>query len=114
MSIAENDQAPSFELPASGGRSVSLAAMKGKPFVLYFYPKADTPGCTIQGKSFTASKAEFDALGVPREQSRQRFDETLDILNGVELAVWAGQSIALIAPSPRSTRGRSHVLATVG
>jgi peroxiredoxin Q/BCP len=48
VSIAENDTAPDFSLPASGGRTVSLAAMKGKPFVLYFYPKADTPGCTTQ------------------------------------------------------------------
>ncbi|MFL5252235.1 MAG: redoxin domain-containing protein, partial [Rhodopila sp.] len=42
MSVAEGDPAPDFTLPASGGRTVSLAAMKGKTFILYFYPKADT------------------------------------------------------------------------
>ena len=46
MSVQEGDAAPDFEMPASGGRTVSLSALKGKPFLLYFYPKADTPGCT--------------------------------------------------------------------
>ncbi|MBY0335426.1 MAG: thioredoxin-dependent thiol peroxidase [Acetobacteraceae bacterium] len=40
--------APAFEMPASGGRVVSSAALKGQPYLLYFYPKADTPGCTKQ------------------------------------------------------------------
>ena len=44
----EGDPAPDFSLPASGGRTVSLEALKGRPFLLYFYPKADTPGCTKQ------------------------------------------------------------------
>ena len=48
MSVEVGDKAPAFEMPASGGRTVSLKAMKGKPFLLYFYPKADTPGCTKQ------------------------------------------------------------------
>ena len=48
MTIEPGDQAPAFTLPASGGRTVSLAGQHGKPFVLYFYPKADTPGCTTQ------------------------------------------------------------------
>ena len=46
MSLEEGDTAPAFEMPASGGRTVSSNALKGKPYVLYFYPKADTPGCT--------------------------------------------------------------------
>ena len=44
----EGDKAPDFSMPASGGRKVSLASLKGRPFVLYFYPRADTPGCTAQ------------------------------------------------------------------
>ncbi len=44
----EGDPAPDFAMPASGGRDVSLGALKGSPFLLYFYPKADTPGCTKQ------------------------------------------------------------------
>ncbi len=48
MSVAVGDKAPDFSLPASGGRTVSSAALKGQPYLLYFYPKADTPGCTVQ------------------------------------------------------------------
>ena len=46
--LQEGDPAPDFAMPASGGRQVSLGALKGSPFLLYFYPKADTPGCTKQ------------------------------------------------------------------
>ncbi|MGK7865895.1 thioredoxin-dependent thiol peroxidase [Falsiroseomonas sp. E2-1-a20] len=46
--LAEGAAAPDFTMPASGGRTVSLEALKGEPFLLYFYPKADTPGCTKQ------------------------------------------------------------------
>jgi peroxiredoxin Q/BCP len=42
------DDAPAFEMAASGGRQISSAALKGAPYLLYFYPKADTPGCTKQ------------------------------------------------------------------
>ena len=61
MSIAENEPAPDFTLPASGGRTVSLARMKGKPFVLYFYPKADTPGCTKEAQAFQEALPELAA-----------------------------------------------------
>ncbi|PZW44927.1 peroxiredoxin Q/BCP [Humitalea rosea] len=46
--LAVGDAAPDFSMPASGGRTVSRDALKGSPFLLYFYPKADTPGCTTQ------------------------------------------------------------------
>jgi len=55
---------PDFSLPNQNGRSVSLSDFAGKWLVVYFYPKDDTPGCTIQGKSFTASKSEFDQAGI--------------------------------------------------
>jgi peroxiredoxin Q/BCP len=45
---AEGAPAPAFTMPASGGRTVSSAELSGKPYLLYFYPKADTPGCTKQ------------------------------------------------------------------
>lgn len=57
------DRAPDFTLPTDSG-SVSLSGLRGRPVVVYFYPKDDTPGCTIQGKSFTATKSEYDAEGV--------------------------------------------------
>jgi peroxiredoxin Q/BCP len=46
--ISVGDVAPDFTMPASGGRTVSRDGLKGQPFLLYFYPKADTPGCTKQ------------------------------------------------------------------
>lgn len=46
--LTVGDVAPDFSMPASGGRTVSKDALKGSPFLLYFYPKADTPGCTTQ------------------------------------------------------------------
>jgi glutamate-ammonia-ligase adenylyltransferase len=64
MSAQENDPAPDFEMPATGGRTVSLAAMKGKPFVLYFYPKADTPGCTKEACAFQEALPQLGKLGL--------------------------------------------------
>ncbi len=55
---------PDFTLDNQDGKSRQLKDYAGKWLALYVYPKDDTPGCTIQGKSFTATKAEFDRLGV--------------------------------------------------
>lgn len=55
--------APEFSLPATGGKSFSTAAQKGKPFVLYFYPKDNTPGCTIEGQQFRDLHGEFKKRG---------------------------------------------------
>jgi peroxiredoxin Q/BCP len=58
-----NTPAPEFTLPADGGRTISLAGMRGSVVVLYFYPKDDTSGCTAEALDFTASTAEFEAAG---------------------------------------------------
>lgn len=55
---------PAFKLALEGGRTVSRAALKGKAFVLYFYPKDDTSGCTREALDFSAARAKFDRLGV--------------------------------------------------
>lgn len=55
---------PDFSLPNQDGRAVTLRDFNGKWLVVYVYPKDDTPGCTIQGKSFTATKSEFEAAGI--------------------------------------------------
>lgn len=63
--MIENGQAAvDFTLPRDGGGEVTLSDLKGKPVVVYFYPKADTPGCTKQAAGFTDLGTEFDALGV--------------------------------------------------
>jgi peroxiredoxin Q/BCP len=64
MSVAEGDMAPDFEMDASGGRKVSLKSMKGRPFVLYFYPKADTPGCTKEACAFQEALPQLGHIGI--------------------------------------------------
>jgi len=61
--IAEGEAAPDFELERDGGGTVSLAALRGKPVVLYFYPRDDTPGCTTQACGIRDAWAEFEAAG---------------------------------------------------
>jgi peroxiredoxin Q/BCP len=55
--------APDFELPATGGETFRLSSAKGKPLVLYFYPKDNTPGCTTEGQQFRDLHREFMQLG---------------------------------------------------
>jgi peroxiredoxin Q/BCP len=66
--IQEGQKAPDFSLPSSDGGKVSLKDLRGKPVVLYFYPKDDTPGCTKEAcafrDSYTALKKEAVLLGV--------------------------------------------------
>lgn len=57
------ERAPDFSLPADDGGTVSLGGLAGKKVVLYFYPKDDTPGCTIEAIAFSAQKAAFEAVG---------------------------------------------------
>jgi thioredoxin-dependent peroxiredoxin len=64
MTLALGDLAPDFTLPASGGRTISRDALKGKPFVLYFYPRADTPGCTQEACAFEEALPQLGAIGV--------------------------------------------------
>jgi len=67
--ITAGSRAPSFTLPRDGGGKVSLSDFKGRKLVLFFYPKADTPGCTREATEFSGLKAAFaragtDVLGV--------------------------------------------------
>jgi thioredoxin-dependent peroxiredoxin len=55
---------PDFSLQNQDGKTETLADYTGKWLVVYVYPKDDTPGCTIQGKAFTATKAEFEKRGI--------------------------------------------------
>jgi peroxiredoxin Q/BCP len=64
MSLAEGDTAPDFQLPATGGRTVSLDSYRDKPFILYFYPKADTPGCTKEACAFQEAAPHLEEIGL--------------------------------------------------
>jgi peroxiredoxin Q/BCP len=57
------DLAPQFDLPRDGGGTLSLAALSGKPVVLYFYPQDDTTSCTQEAISFSQLKPEFEKAG---------------------------------------------------
>ena len=62
--LTEGAPAPDFRLERDGGGTVSLADFKGKKLVLYFYPKADTPGCTIEAKDFSRLEPAFAKAGI--------------------------------------------------
>jgi thioredoxin-dependent peroxiredoxin len=61
--IETGQQAPSFTLPNQDGAPVSLTDFRGRPVVLYFYPKADTPGCTTQACGIRDHSRDYDATG---------------------------------------------------
>jgi thioredoxin-dependent peroxiredoxin len=61
--LAEGAKAPAFKLPRDGGGSLALADFKGRKLVLYFYPKADTPGCTREAIDFSRLRGEFRKAG---------------------------------------------------
>jgi peroxiredoxin Q/BCP len=61
--IETGQEAPDFELPDHDGNPVRLSALRGGPVVLYFYPKADTPGCTTQACGIRDHRADYEAAG---------------------------------------------------
>ena len=63
MEVTEGQPAPAFDMATDGAGRVSSAALTGQPWVLYFYPKADTPGCTSEGQDFSALADDFAAAG---------------------------------------------------
>jgi len=108
--IAVGRKAPDFTLPRDGGGEVSLADFKGQKLVLYFYPKADTEGCTIEAKDFSRlapafARAKTAVLGVSADpvKKQDRFktkhdltiplasDETHEMLEAY--GVWAEKSM---------------------
>jgi len=63
--LQDGDEAPDVALPTDDGATLSLAGLKGKPVVVYFYPKDDTSGCTLEAKDFSALAPDFAEAGVP-------------------------------------------------
>lgn len=64
MDLEPGDKAPGFKLAADGGGNISLSMLKGQPFVLYFYPKDDTAGCTREAIDFSKNLKSFYKLDV--------------------------------------------------
>jgi peroxiredoxin Q/BCP len=84
--VEEGTVAPDFELPADDGSTLKLSDLRGKPVVLFFYPKDDTPGCTLQACNFRDVHGQLEAkgavvLGVSKddEESHRRFKEKYDL-----------------------------------
>jgi peroxiredoxin Q/BCP len=63
MNVSASPSAPDFSLPATGGRSITLSALRGTTVVLYFYPKDNTPGCTNETADFRDHHAAFREAG---------------------------------------------------
>lgn len=62
MSVEAGSPAPDFTMPTDGGGSVTLSALKGKPVILYFYPKDDTSGCTKEACGFRDQFPDFSGI----------------------------------------------------
>lgn len=96
--VKAGDAAPTFKAPADSGSELSLEDFKGKTLVLYFYPKDDTPGCTVEANEFTALAGGFAAagatvLGVSRDtvkshcKFRDKYGLKVALLSDPELTV---------------------------
>jgi thioredoxin-dependent peroxiredoxin len=97
--VEDGDKAPDFELPLDDGRTLRLSRLRGKPVVLYFYPKDDTSGCTAEAKDFSRLAADFDVtgaevIGVSPDgvESHQKFRRKYDL--GIKLAADADKAVA--------------------
>lgn len=86
--LSEGQKAPEFTLPATGGKTISLADFAGKQnVVLYFYPKDNTPGCTKEACSFRDVQSEFEAAGtvilgvsIDSIKSHENFAQTFHLM----------------------------------
>ena len=99
MPLNPGDPAPDFTLPDQDGNDVSLSALRGKTVVLYFYPKADTPGCTTQACGVRDHKADYAAadavvLGVSPDAVKavSKFDQKYGL--GFPLLADEGHKVA--------------------
>lgn len=109
-SLSTGDKVPDFKLAMDDGTNVSRASLKGRPYVLYFYPKDDTSGCTKEAIDFSAALAKFEKLGVSvigvskdSLQSHEKFKKKHklklglgsdpDIKTATAFGVWAEKSM---------------------
>jgi peroxiredoxin Q/BCP len=86
MNTAASSPVPDFDLPATGGRTIRLSDLRGKPVVLYFYPKDNTPGCTNETADFRDLHPAFlaagcEVFGISRDsiKSHEGFKAKLDV-----------------------------------
>jgi peroxiredoxin Q/BCP len=99
MPLSPGDSAPDFTLPDQAGNPISLSSLRGQSVVLYFYPKADTPGCTTQACGVRDHRADYDSadavvLGVSPDavKATAKFDQKYDL--GFPLLADEGHKVA--------------------
>ena len=96
--IKENTKAPNFNLPSTNGKKQKLSDLLGKYVVIYFYPKDDTPGCTIETNDFNKLLKKFKSLGCEifgiskdnlksHEKFKEKFKIKFDLLSDEEIKV---------------------------
>ncbi len=97
--LKDGDKAPGFAMATGAGENVKLSGLKGKPVVLYFYPKDDTSGCTLEAKEFSRlapafRKAGAEVIGVSPDsvESHQKFSKKYDL--AVRLAADTDKAVA--------------------
>ncbi|HYB63070.1 MAG TPA: peroxiredoxin [Thermoplasmata archaeon] len=107
--VAVGEPAPDFEAPNQDGVPFRLSLLRGAPVVLYFYPKADTPGCTIESKGFQQHLGEFAAKGV------QVVGVSVDDCPAQKaFATKYGLKFTLVADAKKDVAGRYGVLGPRG
>ncbi len=90
MSVTVGDKAPAFDLPTDGGGQLKLSDMKSKAVVLFFYPKASTPGCTNEAKDFTDLAGDFEKAGaviVGASKDSVKRQDNFKAKNGLSMAL---------------------------
>jgi len=96
--------APEISLPATGGKTISLSALRGHPVVIYFYPKDNTPGCTREGEQFRDLHEDFGKLGCvvlgisrdsikSHENFKAKYEFPFDLLSDAEEAACAAYGV---------------------
>ena len=114
--ISVGDKAPAFRLPCDGGGEVSLADFKGRKLVLYFYPKADTSGCTIEAKDFSElgtafARAGTAVLGVSADPVAKL--DKFKAKHGLSITLGADESLDMLKAygvwAKKSMYGRSYM-----
>lgn len=99
IALSVGDKAPGFRLPRDGGGSVSLADFKGRKLVVYFYPRADTPGCTREAMEFSAlrpkfAKADTEVLGVSADPVKAQ--EAFKKKHGLTVSLLSDEAHAML------------------
>jgi peroxiredoxin Q/BCP len=114
--VEDGDKAPDFELPLDDGTSLKLSRLRGKPVVVYFYPKDDTSGCTAEAKDFSRLAADFDATGAEvigvspdgaesHQKFRRKYELAIKLAADIETAVARAYGVWV----EKSMYGRSYM-----